>query len=155
MILVIQEAYWNIRFWYDVDHYLTPCIALAACFYWFYVKHFELQLLYEMCYINKILLTTTHSLGGEFITTKSTLQSHLFLLIQGDSSEISIMTKSNILHHMVGWGKPRGGTCNVCIGCVWHHRIDVASLIHSKPFAVSTSDILHNSVELYRTQFCY
>ena len=43
MILVIQEAYRNIRFWYDVDHYFTPCIALAACFYWFYVKHFELQ----------------------------------------------------------------------------------------------------------------
>ena len=55
--LIIQEVYRNIRFWYDVDHYFTPCIALAACFYWFYVKHFELQLLYEMCYINKVLLT--------------------------------------------------------------------------------------------------
>jgi len=28
-----------------------------ACFYCFHVKHFELQLLYEMCYINKVLLT--------------------------------------------------------------------------------------------------
>ena len=57
MILVIQEAYRNIKFWYDVDHYFTPCIALAACFYWFCVTHFELQLLYEMCYINKVILT--------------------------------------------------------------------------------------------------
>ena len=36
---------------------LTPCVALAVCFILFYVKHFELQLLYEMCYINKVLLT--------------------------------------------------------------------------------------------------
>ena len=36
---------------------LLTCIAPDACFYCFHVKHFELQLLYEMCYINKVLLT--------------------------------------------------------------------------------------------------
>ena len=30
---------------------------LYYCFYWFNLKHLELQFLYEMCYINKVLLT--------------------------------------------------------------------------------------------------
>ena len=29
---------------------------LYCCSYWFYAKHLELQFLYEMCYINKVLL---------------------------------------------------------------------------------------------------
>ena len=31
----------------------------SYCFYWFYVKHFELQFLYETCYINKVSLLHT------------------------------------------------------------------------------------------------
>ena len=41
---------------YIIVFYYYYFIIIVYCFYWFYVKHIELQFLYEMCYINKVLL---------------------------------------------------------------------------------------------------
>ena len=110
MILVIQEAYRNIRFWYDIDHYLTPCIALAACFYWFYVKHFELQLLYEMCYINKVLLTylltfqqTEWKGNTKWLVDSTALERFTLLKLLVVFTEMKIKLKPEIMKFGSGW----------------------------------------------------